>query len=223
MKTFYEIISESEETPIEPEKAKIEKLPLKGYMIWGVTGRIGSSPGNNTMWPGGIVTIRKSLYDALKDYFKEIDLPSDKYEKYALRILKDPLNEVPKIIDTVGCGFLGEAKCGQFRIWTSLTPKKNIEGPIKLVTFDPFLNSKLITNNINLDSVLGGVFLNKTFGDSEKEIQDIIIDEICSYFMSNPLDLHILDEDPELKKKVLEQTGMKDLSTLGRSIKKGLL
>lgn len=223
MKTFYEIVSESEETPGEPEKTKIEKLPLKGYMIWGVTGRISSTPGNTTMWPAGVISIRKSLYDALKDYFRLIEMPPEKYEKHALEILKDPLNEVPKIIDTVGCGILGESKNGQFRIWTGLTPKKNTEESIKLVSFDPFLNSRLITSNINQDSALGGTFLNKTFGDSVSEIESIIFDEICSYFISNPLDLHILDEDPELKKKVLEKTGMKDLSNLGRSIKKGLL
>jgi len=223
MKTFYEIISEGEESPLEPEKNKSEQLPLKGYMIWGVIGRVASSPGNSSMWPGGVISIRKSLYEAIEDYFKDIEISPEKYEKYALDILKNPLIEVPKIIDTLGCGFMRESKCGQFRIWAGLTPKKNVEESVRLTTFDPFINSRQINNHISSDSLLAGIFLNKTFGDSKEELDDIVFDEMCSYFKSKPLELHILDGDPELKKKVLEKTGMKDLSNLGRSIKKGLI
>lgn len=47
--------------------------------------------------------------------------------------------------------------------------------------------------------------------------------KLDDYFKDNPLELYILDELPEVKKGVLERTGIKDLSHLGRSLKKGLI
>jgi hypothetical protein len=35
--------------------------------------------------------------------------------------------------------------------------------------------------------------------------------------------LYVLDDKPELKAKVIEATGIKDLSQLGRGLKKGMI
>jgi hypothetical protein len=43
------------------------------------------------------------------------------------------------------------------------------------------------------------------------------------YFKRNPLDMHYLDRYPEIKKGVIERTGLKDLSKLGKSMKDGMI
>jgi hypothetical protein len=44
---------------------------------------------------------------------------------------------------------------------------------------------------------------------------------IDSYFLKNPLDLDLLDPFPDIKAEVLRRTGLKDLSGLARSIRRG--
>jgi len=48
-------------------------------------------------------------------------------------------------------------------------------------------------------------------------------DELDAYMKENPLDLHYLDNEPEVKAGVLRRTGMKDMSRLGRLAKSGLI
>jgi hypothetical protein len=48
-------------------------------------------------------------------------------------------------------------------------------------------------------------------------------DELDAYMKENPLDLHYLDNAPEVKAGVLRRTGMKDMSRLGRLTKSGLI
>jgi hypothetical protein len=47
--------------------------------------------------------------------------------------------------------------------------------------------------------------------------------ELDAFFSRNPLAIHVLDDQPEIKKGVLQRTGIKDFSELGRAIDKGLV
>lgn len=44
-----------------------------------------------------------------------------------------------------------------------------------------------------------------------------------SYFIKNPIDIHLLDPFPQMKEGVLRRTGIKDMSRLGRNLKTGLI
>jgi len=48
-------------------------------------------------------------------------------------------------------------------------------------------------------------------------------EKLDEYFKNNPLDLYLLDGLPGVKKGVIERTGIKDLSQLGRTLKRGLI
>lgn len=48
-------------------------------------------------------------------------------------------------------------------------------------------------------------------------------DELDAYMKENPLDLHYLDNAPEVKAGVLRRTGIKDWSKLGKLSKSGLI
>jgi hypothetical protein len=48
-------------------------------------------------------------------------------------------------------------------------------------------------------------------------------EKLDEYFKNNPLDLYLLDGLPWVKKGVIERTGIKDLSQLGRTLKRGLI
>jgi hypothetical protein len=48
-------------------------------------------------------------------------------------------------------------------------------------------------------------------------------DNIFSYFKANPLELDLLDVNPKLKSEVISMAGIKDMSSLAKSIRKGLI
>ncbi len=47
--------------------------------------------------------------------------------------------------------------------------------------------------------------------------------ELDSYFKNNPIDLYWLDDLPEIKAGVLQRTGIKDWSKLGKLKNSGLI
>lgn len=49
------------------------------------------------------------------------------------------------------------------------------------------------------------------------------IDSICKYIKRNPLELYLLDDIPHIKKEVLEKTGIKDYSSIGRKLRNGMI
>jgi hypothetical protein len=59
--------------------------------------------------------------------------------------------------------------------------------------------------------------LNNNMGSTE------IMDYLCDYFKKNPLMLYTLDGYPELKKEVMDKTGIKDYGSIGRKLKSGLM
>jgi hypothetical protein len=44
-----------------------------------------------------------------------------------------------------------------------------------------------------------------------------------SYIKENPLNLDLLDEHPEIKAGVLKRTGLKDISSLARSMRRNTI
>ena len=56
-------------------------------------------------------------------------------------------------------------------------------------------------------------------GDKDESVNPFL----DSYFKKNPLDLHILDSLPDVKKGVVQRTGIKDLSRLGSILGSNLL
>jgi hypothetical protein len=50
-----------------------------------------------------------------------------------------------------------------------------------------------------------------------------VIDYLSDYFKKNPLEIHMLADKPELKKEVLDKTGIKDYGRIGKMLKHGLI
>jgi hypothetical protein len=50
-----------------------------------------------------------------------------------------------------------------------------------------------------------------------------VMDYLLDYFKKNPLEIYMLDDKPELKKEVLDKTGIKDYSKLGKGLKSGII
>jgi hypothetical protein len=64
------------------------------------------------------------------------------------------------------------------------------------------------------------------YSNKDKELlltSGILNDYIYKYFEDNPLKIHILDGSPEIKKQIMDKTGIPDLSRLGKLIDKGWL
>ena len=68
-------------------------------------------------------------------------------------------------------------------------------------------------------------FLKSPHSEENKALaMTIMPDEILDeYFTKNPIEIRILDSHPDIKKGVIERTGIRDMSRLGRSIKSGLI
>lgn len=67
--------------------------------------------------------------------------------------------------------------------------------------------------------------LEETESDEEKALIVIHLDNsrMDDYFSKNPLKMYVLDNFPEMKQRVLQRTGLKDLSKVGRMFNKGLI
>jgi hypothetical protein len=61
--------------------------------------------------------------------------------------------------------------------------------------------------------------INKNF----KSGSDNEIDFLCDYFKNHPLEIYALDGSPELKKEVLDKTGIRDYSNIGRKLRSGMI
>jgi hypothetical protein len=60
--------------------------------------------------------------------------------------------------------------------------------------------------------------------DINHNIESIeVMDYLLDYFKKNPLEIHMLDDKPELKKEVLDKTGIKDYSAIGRKLRSGMI
>jgi len=59
--------------------------------------------------------------------------------------------------------------------------------------------------------------------DRRKYIKDLPPQILDGFIKSNPMEIDFLDEFPEIKKGVLQRTGVKDLSQVARSLRGGLI
>jgi hypothetical protein len=50
-----------------------------------------------------------------------------------------------------------------------------------------------------------------------------VMDYLLDYFKKNPLEMYMLDDMPELKKEVLDKTGIKDYGAIGRKLRLGMI
>jgi hypothetical protein len=77
-----------------------------------------------------------------------------------------------------------------------------------------------------LKNDLGMVF-NSINSLSEIDKRKYIIEQppqiLDGFIESNPMQIDLLDEFPEIKKGVLQRTGIKDLSQVARSLRGGLI
>jgi len=78
--------------------------------------------------------------------------------------------------------------------------------------------------------IQGGIFRKVHY--SSKELDDIIRnmispllspENLAEYYKNNPTEIHQLDDMPDLKKKVLDISGIKDLSRIGKLLSQGLI
>jgi len=75
-------------------------------------------------------------------------------------------------------------------------------------------------------------FVRKQFIDGterEKSLLSTILDNeidrpfLDEYFMKNPLEIYVLNDQPEVKEGILKRTGIKDYSRIGRHLKSGMI
>jgi hypothetical protein len=95
--------------------------------------------------------------------------------------------------------------------------------PLKILHTDYFT-----VKNPNPESLLEIIEKSLYFRDSKilgtKLIMSLMTPEYLSpYFKKEPLKIYMLDEYPKLKKEVLSITGLRDVSSIGRSISSGLI
>jgi hypothetical protein len=65
--------------------------------------------------------------------------------------------------------------------------------------------------------------------DIEKSLLSTVLDNeidwefLDDYFKKNPMEMYVLDNQPEVKNGILERTGIKDYSAIGRKLKSGMI
>jgi hypothetical protein len=221
MKTFYGVLTEAGEPDQqkmveEPEKVQApEPEPLKGYIIWSLVGRAASTPGASFMTVCSSSIVSTSLLDAIQTFMeKNLEMTKKLSDEEMFGLLTNPLGALPVIIDT---HHPNSSKCGALRIWTGMKPKEQKEVYNRLLSFDPW---GLVWDLERHFQDARTAFT--IHGDSKKELAENV-GEIYAYFKANPLNLYLLDSDPELKKKVIEATGIKDMGKLGKAMSKGMI
>jgi len=127
---------------------------------------------------------------------------------------------------------------GTFSAW-GCDQLNSLEGLSENIGAGLFLR-EFVTPDVSIDSFLkvfeGYTCQMGTRGNEWVEIKDqykekarmlvtpmLSNEKLDSYFTENPMDLYKLDEFPAVKKGVLQRTGIKDLSAIGRNLKHGLI
>ena len=65
--------------------------------------------------------------------------------------------------------------------------------------------------------------------DREKSLLSTILDNetdrefLDDYFRENPLEIYVLDDQPEVKEGVLKRTGLKDFGNIGKKLRSGMI
>ena len=98
------------------------------------------------------------------------------------------------------------------KILTEWISKTNVYALPKAATDSRDLEKYDILTNLLRSRLLDGA-------DTTKDV-DAIFDE---HMKKNPLDIHLLDDYPQIKAGVLRRTGIRDYSAIGRNLKNGLI
>jgi hypothetical protein len=213
--------AEPKEDPApDPEKVK-EEHPLKAYIIHTIRGRIASTPGSSYGHNSNFIFCRRCLLDVLTlDLYPALKLKEGDWEDLLPEIAEDPESVTSQIFDKSDQG----DKMMTFRLWVGEpTAALSEGGKGVMLGFDPLFNADSINKHVKN----GRNVMEDTSGRISKLLsrRDYIggISNLYDYFKLNPLMLYVLDDRPELKAKVIETTGIKDLSQLGRGLKKGMI
>ena len=120
----------------------------------------------------------------------------------------------------------------------SVNKLTSLEGAPQVVGGDFYCNGNELTSLEGAPQVVGGGFYCDEFSTDEwnmKEWLKILGDgasliltilpeaEIDLWMTKHPLDIALLDALPEIKKRVIQRTGIKDLSTLSRNLRGGII
>jgi len=226
---YLQKIFEAEEEPVEepkeepapdPEEVK-EEYPLKAYIIHTIRGRVASTPGSSYGHNSNFIFCRRCLLDVLTlDLYPELKIKEENWIELLPEIAEDPEAVTSQIFDKSD----QSDKLMTFRIWTGEpTSSLNEGGKGVMLGFDPLFNADAINKHVKN----GRDVMLDTSGRISKLLsrKDYIggTHNLYDYFKLNPLMLYTLDDRPELKAKVIETTGIKDLSQLGRGLKKGMI
>jgi len=96
---------------------------------------------------------------------------------------------------------------------------------IRAYMLNRYLGGKGAATIFNMMNIIGKECKNE--GLKDKIIKGMLryagIDTLCDYIKNDPLAINIIDDIPELKKEVLQRTGIKDYSKIARNLKSGLI
>jgi len=225
LQKIFEAVEESKKEPKEelapdPEKVK-EEYPLKAYIIHIIRGRAASTPGSSYGHISNFIFCRRCLLDVLTlDLYPELKLKEEDWEDLLPEIAEDPELVTSQTFDRSEQG----EKLMTFRLWVGEPTATLSEGGRGImIGFDPLFNGDSLNRHVkNARDAM-----RDTSGRISKLLssRDYIggVSNLYDYFKLNPLMLYVLDDKPELKAKVIEATGIKDLSQLGRGLKKGMI
>lgn len=182
------------------------------------------------------VYIKGKIFDSIEDF-----APSSVDSIKIRPILPDTTSGIktprgfPKVIKNVvslSCKSLETLEELEFGSFSLYTPFFSVE------TFN--LESCLLVLKNGSGEFIGGrngepvikkersTYLSQASKNLDEEAKQLILTAlqpkaVAKYIRRNPLKIYLLDEFPELKKEVLEITGLRDISKLGRTISSGLV
>lgn len=235
MKIFKDFIRESEEDPKQDDFSELENIhkadlpepELKGYYIYCVVGKFREN-GNSSMYGMSACSVQTSRIGAIIDYLQErLGLNRPLSGEEILEIYKDPKKGTKVVIDKNSLNFkLPQMVCGDFRVVENLTPKSDIKDPksVGMIDGEPYHCIWALESLFsNARAKVGGL----TFMTDNPMKSDM--DDLCNYFISNPTEIYILEDMPEIKDDVfkrLEDAGIDDIVAIvefGKALKKGLI
>lgn len=85
-----------------------------------------------------------------------------------------------------------------------------------------YINLPLSQNGI--EKIISTLTDSEKFSDEDKKLLiPLVEDMLYDYFEKNPLELHLLDNLPEIKKDIIQKRGIPDFSKLGSTLNKGFI
>lgn len=205
---------------------------MRGYIFWVRYIDSNDSDINSSFF---MPVVAKNFYEASKLFIgSENGEFSDDDEDYIGDEEEDLVNEDDSPILTAEGVFndfsqyaVESPEVYDTELWTGLIPRvnkpTNRNNYIHITATNPFQIIKDLDRHFTNVKEIMEKF---PMGLDQNKWSEILLgdeDEMVSYFKDHPLDIHLLDDQPEVKKRVIAKSGMKDLSKLGRNKKNGLI